>query len=410
MSFLNPEKESPNYTIVFAVLSTLFFMWGLITVTNIMLANDLRTVFQLSYVEAISMNFLFFATYFVMAVPSGKLIDKIGYRKGMMTGLGLAAAGCFLAYPATGMRSYSFFMTALFIQATGITILQVAANPYVALLGSRGRGASKLTLVQAFNSLGAFVATLFASGFLMELSGLNERSYFDMSPEEIRNSVVHFVQLPFVLLGVVLLLLGIFLFFSRLPKINTKEIEPLVLESNPPRTQVWQFSHAGLGALAIFAYVGAEVTIGTYLASAASELAVLYWGGAMVGRFVGSALLVKVSPRKSIGIFSIIASLLVIGFMLIDTQISIYAIVAVGLFNSVLFPCIFTMGIDGLGKFSEEGSAMLIMAIVGGAIIPFVSHALIEGKAGFILPVLCYIFIAYFGLKGSRYPKRTNFY
>lgn len=409
MPFRNLQEDKPNYASVLSVLSTLFFMWGLITVLNIMLINDFRNVFQLTYMEAIAMNILFFAAYFIMAVPAGKIIDSIGYRKGMMAGLGIAALGCFIAYPAAGMRSYPMFMSAIFIQACGVTMLQVAANPYVILIGPRGRGASKLTLVQAFNSLGAFMAPLFAQGLFMQLAGLKKDSFSSMSPEEIKTALVQYVQLPFLLMGILLAGLIVFVYFSKLPKLTT-DSEPLVKDSEGAKKKVWQFPHLSMGAIAIFLYVGAEVTIGTHLAQAYEKLALYYWGAAMVGRFIGAAALTKISPRKSIGACSVFSSALVIFFMMVDSSVSVYAIVTVGLFNSMLFPCIFTMAIDGLGKYSEEGSAVLVMSIVGGAVMPFIVTSIASGKTGFIILVLAYLFIAFFGLKGSRYEKRTNFY
>lgn len=403
------DTKTTNLTAVLVVLSTIFFMWGLVTVVNFMLADDFRNVFQLSYMEALSLNMIFFGAYLVVSLPAGTLIDRIGYRKGMMTGTGIAALGCFLAYAAAGERSFGLFILALFVMASGITILQVAANPYVVLLGPRGRGASKLTLVQAFNSLGAFLAPLFAAGLFLSMANLTEDSYLTMSPEEIKASVVRYVQLPYLLLGGIWILLGLFLAFSKLPRINTRGLEPLIKESVPPRTSVWQFPHLVLGAIAIFAYVGAEVAIGSHLAARSPELPKYYWGLAMIGRFLGAVLLIKMSPRKGIGAFSLIASVLVLIFMFMKGESALYALVAIGFFNSILFPCIFTMGIDGLGQYSEEGSSVMVMAIVGGAIIPFLV-ALLDSNLAFSIVVLCYLYISFFGFRGSRYEKRTNFY
>jgi FHS family L-fucose permease-like MFS transporter len=423
MTTFDNSKEN-NQTPALAVLSTLFFMWGLITVfSGILIEKEFINAFELTYGKAILITFIFFATYFIIAFPAGVLIDKIGFKNGIISGLLIAAIGCLMFYMAADKVSYPLTVTALFILASGITILQVCANPFVVMIGMRGRGASRLTLVGAFNSLG----TLLASYFGVKLISSNSES---LDPESIKAASADIVKGPYLLLAGILFLIAIFIAFSKLPKINTKSIEPLIKDTVPPRKNIFQFHHVVLGAIGIFAYVGAEVGIFRYLLtkSGTNEMVdtmiKVYWGGAMVGRFIGAAVLTKVSPRKMIAICSIAASLLVLGFIMMvpssdgssaEWNKALWMLVAVGAFNSVLFPCIFAMGIDGLGKFSEEGSSMLIMAIVGGSVIPFILLNLItadpaSAKTAFILLIACYLFMLFYGLKGSRYQKRTNFY
>lgn len=430
MSLQVYSRENVNQTAILAVLSTLFFMWGLITVLNIMLLDELMTVFKMRPTEALLVNFIFYATYFVIALPAGKVIKRYGFKNGIISGIVIAGFGCMLFYPAAQNREYSMFVLALFLVAAGITTLQVGANAYVVLFGKKERGASRLTLVQAFNSLGTVLAPLFAAGLFMKIAGLEEGSRLSMAPDDYIRATVKFVQLPYLALGAILFLLALFIGFSKLPKLNTDAAEPIAKAGEETPKFIIQFPHVILGAIGIFAYVGAEVTIARFLSDAAPNFAdetfrstiekvlvPLYWGGAMVGRFIGASLLTQISPRKLVGASASIAGILLIIFLILfnsesGRESSFFVLAFIGLFNSVLFPCIFTMGLDGLGRFSEEGSAVLNMGIVGGAIVPMVWGMFFDVSiwAAFFVPVLCYLYIAYFGLKGSRFVKRTNFY
>ncbi|MFL5728871.1 MAG: sugar MFS transporter [Cytophagaceae bacterium] len=424
MTTFDNSKDNNQTTQALAVLSTLFFMWGLITVfSGILIENELKNAFELTYNKAILLSVIFFATYFVVAFPAGVLIDRIGFKNGIISGLLIAAVGCLTFYLAASKISYPLTVTALFILASGITILQVCANPYVVMIGMRGRGASRLTLVGAFNSLGTVIASYFGTKLVASESGA-------LDPESIKAASAEIVKGPYLLLAGILCLLAIFIGFSKLPKVATKGIEPLIKDTVPPRKNVFQFHHVVLGAIAIFAYVGAEVGIFNYLLTKSSydektvdTMIKCYWGAAMVGRFIGAAVLTKISPRKMMAICSTVASLLVLGFIFMvpaepggDWNNALWMLVGVGLFNSVLFPCIFAMGIDGLGQFAEEGSSMLIMAIVGGSVVPYILLRNIDAsnpstaKVSFLVLIACYLFILFYGLKGSRYEKRTNFY
>jgi FHS family L-fucose permease-like MFS transporter len=410
------NKGNKNYNQALTILSTLFFIWGLITVLNFMLVEKFMVIFSLSLQESYFFNVAFFGAYLLISYPAAKLIDIIGYKNGMVTGVLVGAIGCFLFCPAAAYQSYLLLLIALFVLGSGITLLQVSANPYVALLGPRGLGASKLTLVQAFNSLGTFLAPLFAAGFFMKIAGLTPDSLAAMAPADLIQALIGYVQMPYLILGVFFILLALLIGFSEMPVLDTSGFQPLVEDTFPPRKYILQVPHVVMGAVAIFLYVGSEVAIGQYLVAKSemdtslSTLVKFYWGAAMIGRFAGYLLLRVLSPRKAMAVFAGSAVFFLLFFLLFSNSPSgLWALALIGLSNSVLFPCIFTMGIDGMGKNAEESSAVLNMAIVGGAVLPFLFSS-IPGNMAFILPILSYAFIIYYGLKASRYVKRTNFY
>jgi FHS family L-fucose permease-like MFS transporter len=404
-----------NLNKALSVMSILFFMWGLITVLNIALTNELSDVFRLTPFQALFIHVAFYSTYFIAGYPSGKVIDKIGFRKGLLAGTLLAAIGCFLFYPAAGFRSFPLFIIALVVVATGFTLLQTSANPYVLLVGERQTSASRLSLIGAFNSLGTFLAPLLAAGVFYNVAGFNPDDFGLLSPEEIDNAKVNYVQLPYLILGVVWLLIGAFVYFANLPSIKTSSVEPNI-KSDKPITNELQVKHFVLGMIAIFAYVGAEVSIGQFIYRLDPSYSQHYWGLAMIGRFVGAAVLIKLSPRKMTTVNALGAILMLLLYLMFSgSEQSIMFLVLMGLFNSIMWPCIFMLAIDGLGKYTEEGSSYLIMMILGGAAIPLLFMNIITLPsasivAGLLIILVCYAYIFYFGLKGSRYEKRTNLY
>jgi FHS family L-fucose permease-like MFS transporter len=413
---MDNNTGNKNYNQALALLSTLFFIWGLITVLNFMLMEKFMIIFSLNQNESYLLNIAFFGAYLLVSYPCGQIIDKIGYKSGMIAGVLIGALGCLLFCPAAAFRSFNLLLIALFVLGSGITLLQVSANPYVALLGPKGLGASKLTLVQAFNSLGTYLAPLFAAGLFMRIAGQTDASFKAMNDQELITALIAYVQMPYLLLGIVFILLALLIGFSEIPILDTSGFEPLIEEKTPPRKTSWLVPHVMMGAIAVFLYVGAEVAIGQYLVKRAETNHTLdsfvkfYWGAAMIGRFVGTILLRYISPRKSIAIFSGSAILFLLIYLLFnDGTTGLWALALIGFSNSVLFPCIFTMGLDGMGKYAEESSAVLNMAIVGGAVLPVLFFS-IPGNIGFILPLISYAFIIYYGLKGSKYVKRTNFY
>ena len=408
------------------IVTILFFMWGLLTSLNDVLIPHLKSVYTLTYVQAMLVQLCFFGAYFVVSLPAGGLVRRIGYQKGAVVGLMIAASGCALFYPAAS-SGYAVFLFALFVLASGITILQVAANPFVTLLGDPRTASSRLTLTQAFNSLGTTVGPLF--GGLLILGGVALVSEADLAAmSEIertahRAAEVATVQGPYLMLAGALLLLAVFFAFARLPRIE-HEAAPSEIKDGP---SLLRQRNLVLGAIAIFLYVGAEVSIGSFLinffaephiagldhATAANYVA-YYWGLAMVGRFIGFAVMRKVSPGITLGFNAACAILLILFAVLGDGRAVMWAILAVGLFNSIMFPTIFSIALHGLGQRTGQGSGVLCMAIVGGALIP-VAQGFVADSIGiqlsYLVPMLCYGFILYFGLRYAKVflgdPART---
>jgi FHS family L-fucose permease-like MFS transporter len=414
--------EGKNYTFELTVLTSLFFMWGFITCLNDILIPHLKSVFDLNYTQVMLIQFCFFTAYFIASLPSGKIVEKIGYRKGIVVGLVVAGIGCLLFYPAAAIQSYPLFLFAFFVLASGITLLQVAANPYVAILGKPETGASRLNLTQAFNSLGTTIAPYIGSILILSVAIKTADELKALKAEELaayHQAHASAVQLPYIFLAAALFIIAAVFAVIKLP-----EIEPASISSTDgsggsydhKHKSAWGYRHLVLGAVGIFVYVGAEVSIGSFLVNFlgqpeiaglkevdAGKFVSYYWGGAMIGRFIGSAAQRKIKSSKALSFNAICASALVVAAMVFSGYVSVWAILAVGLFNSIMFPTIFTLAIDGLGKHTGQGSGILCMAIVGGAIIPVLQGALADNIGihhAFILPVLCYLFIFYYGVKG----------
>jgi len=402
------KSTSGNHFYSLALLSTLFFMWGFITVLNDILIPHLKGLFELNYTRTMLIQLCFFGAYFITSIPAGNIISKIGYKRGIVLGLSVAGFGALLFFPASIIISYNFFLVALFILASGITILQVAANPFVAVLGPPETASSRLNFTQAINSLGTTLAPYFGSLLILDVAGVNR------SPAEEAASV----QGPYVVIALVLGVIALLIAFSKLPTINDATMEKYHDTKHFGKKSAWQYKHLMRGAVAIFLYVGAEVTIGSFMVNYlmepnigglaeidAGKYVSFYWGGAMVGRFIGAILLQRMRPNAVLATCSIIS----IALILISTNssgpIAMYSIIAVGLFNSIMFANIFTMSMDGLGKFTGEGSGILCMAIVGGAVVPMLTGVLADAaglQTALMATVLCYGYIFYFGTNGYK--------
>jgi FHS family L-fucose permease-like MFS transporter len=401
------------------VLTTIFFMWGFLTCLNDILIPHLKSTFQLSYAQVMLVQFTFFGAYFLMALPAGRLIAAMGYKKGIVAGLAIAGVGALGFWPAAGFHLYPAFLGALFVLATGITVLQVAANPYVALLGPERTSSSRLTLAQALNSFGTFLAPLF--GGLLILSNVvkspDELAKLDPAQQLVyQTQQAHAVQGPYIGLAVVLFLLAVFVWLFRLPALT--EATDKGDHERHGFAEVLRHPHVLFGVLGIFFYVGAEVSIGSFMVNylsmpdighmseqQAAHYVSFYWLGAMIGRFIGSALMAKISPRVLLAIFAAINALLVLTTMLSSGDAAVVSIIAIGLFNSIMFPTIFALGIEHLGPLTSKASSLLIMAIVGGALIPYVQGVFADHiglQHAFFLPLLCYLYIFFYGVRGSR--------
>lgn len=412
-----PSGEQSNYTFALGTLTLLFFMMGFITCLNDILIPYLKLMFSLNYTQVMLINTCFFGAYFFMSIPSGKIVESIGYKKGMVVGFLAAAVGCLMFYPAAEMKSYNMFLLALFILASGITLLQVAGNPYVAVLGKPETSSARLTLTQAFNSLGTTIAPLL--GTYLILSNLPEITE-GIDAASIDATVV---QNSYLGIAAVLVVIAIIMAVVKLPNIKAGDFDQdsLAGPTKSAYSSAWDARHLVLGAVAIFMYVGAEVAIGSFLVNYLGSESVMgmpekeagnyvayYWGGAMVGRFIGAYALRVLNPGKLLLTFCFIAIGLVLVSMVTTGEIAMWSILSVGLFNSIMFATIFTLAVMNLFEHTNQGSGILCTAIVGGAIIPLLQGFVADEvglSTAFIIPILCYLYIAWYGLSGYKPTK-----
>jgi MFS transporter, FHS family, L-fucose permease len=416
---VSSDSNPSNYRAM-AMVTTLFFMWGFLTALNDILVPHLKSIFDLNYTRVMLINSAFFGSYFVFAIPAGLVIEKIGYKKTMVVGLLIMAVGALLFVPAANAPSFELFLAALIVLAAGVTALQVAANPYVTVLGPARTASSRLNLTQAFNSLGTTIAPYVGGMLILAAAPLSSVDLDKLSAsarQAYRLQEASTVKIPYIGIALALTALALAIAMFNLPKIETtREFRPMG-ETDAAARDLWKQRQLVLGALAIFLYVGAEVAIGSFLINyftqpnignmtvkAAAGLVSLYWFSAMIGRFIGAAGLQKLSTRAVLGSVAVVACLLVVTSILSHGWLAMVTIILVGLFNSVMFPSIFTLGVEGLGPLTAKGSGLMVQAIVGGAIIPVAEGALADRIGihhAFILPALCYIYIAYYGFKGS---------
>ena len=430
-------NQPKSYRSSFILLTTLFFLWGFITVLVDSLIPRLRELFTLSYFQAGLVQFAFFGAYFLLSIPASYILSKIGYKKGIILGLLTMATGCLLFYPAASYRIFGVFMLAYFILAGGMTILQVAANPFVAVLGNEDRASSRLNLSQAFNSLGTAIAPAVGALFILSdtiktedeiaaLTGTAKDTYLA--------SEASAVQMPFLGLALFIGFIAVVFLFAKLPKMMSET-------STGTYADAFQNKNLMLGVIGIFFYVGAEVAIGSYLVNYFLDMNLVdvikengfmksiaegilnsgitendnkaivgvfvtfYWSGAMIGRFVGSYLTRIMKPGKVLGIFATIAIMLIVISISTTGLLSMWSILAVGLFNSIMFPTIFTISIDGIGELKPKGSGLLCMAIVGGALIPPLYGYLTDQigfKTALFFIIICYSYILWFGYRNSK--------
>lgn len=402
-----------------AMVTTLFFSWGFCTVINDTVIPHLQTIFALSYLQASLIQLAFFSSYFVFAMPAGKLVEWIGYQKSMVAGLLTMGAGALLFVPAASVATYGFFLGAEIVLAAGVTILQVAANPYVTILGPPETASSRLNLTQAFNTLGDTVAP-YVGGALILGTALVADPNHPLTGEALtafRIQQAANIKLPFIAISAVVVVLALAIAFYKFPRIETtQDYRPSSLDIE--KDSIWNHPHLYLGAVAIFVYVGAEVAIGSFLVKyfadpliaglpleKGAKLVTFYWFGMMVGRFIGSAVMQKIAAHKMLAWAGVGASVLVLASLLGTGYFALWTILAVGLFNSIMFPTIFTLGVAELGPLTGRGSGLLVQAIVGGALFPVIMGACADRfgvHRSMALPFLCYLFIIYYGWAGYR--------
>ncbi|MCK9618682.1 MAG: sugar MFS transporter [Lentimicrobiaceae bacterium] len=438
-----------NYKPALALLTSLFFMWGFITCLNDILIPHLKSLFELNYTRIMLIQFTFFGAYAIMSLPAGWVVGKIGYKSGIVLGLVVTGIGALMFYPASVLISYGVFLTGFFILATGITILQVAANPFVAILGAPETASGRLNMTQAFNSLGTTIAPVFG--------GLLILSNHTVAAEKAAT-----VQIPYIGIALALFVIAMVFAFAKLPNIKAESQEKAA-------GSAWAYPHLVLGAIAIFLYVGGEVSIGSFLINFFKEpdiaglvetegakYVAMYWGGAMIGRFLGAISLTgikkqstrymlyaatmvfafflawyltkettlaalflvfvvinlagfffgKNKPSRTLSIMAGIVVILVTVTVISSGKFAMWPIIAVGLFNSIMFPTIFTLAINGLGKNTSQGSGILCMAIVGGAIVPLLMGVLADHFGihhSFLITLICYLYILFYGIRGYKH-------
>ncbi len=471
-----------NYTVPMTVLTCLFFMWGVIACMNDILIPYLKKIFELSRAESMLVQMSFFSAYFtgsliyfIISSRKGDPIEKIGYKNGILIGLTVAAIGCALFYPAAQLRMYGFFLVALFILGLGLTMLQIASNPYVAILGPAKTASSRLNLSQGFNSLGTTLAPIVGGYFVFHYFATWGQPLLNQLGEPITTDAglpmtVWGVQLPYLIFSMTFILLGVLVYFTKLPVFKSGE----TIEKG---AGALKFRHLTLGMVAIFMYVGGEVSIGSLLINYIYELIGLpemeaksflafYWGGLMIGRFLGAISLgettnetkklltmigtaiasylviyfavfiesdytfpfSRIAPfmifivlnliafrigrsnaARTLLVFSVMIIILLAVTIMTDGHIAVWCVLSIGLFNSIMWSNIFTLAIKDLGKYTSQGSSLLIMSILGGALIPFIQAAFADKFGGyhysFFIPMLCYIYLAYYGLKGHKVGK-----
>ncbi|MDX3885311.1 MAG: sugar MFS transporter [Sphingomonas sp.] len=411
-----PGQEGASYGPALTLLASLFFMWGFITVINNTLLPHLRSVFDLSYTQTTIIESVWFIAYFVASIPAAKLIERIGYKKSLVVGLCIMAAGALGMIPAARIPSYGVTLVALFVIACGITLLQVAANPYVAVVGKPETASSRLNLVQAFNSFGTTLAPLFGGYLILgrSASGTAEGGASVLTQAE-RLADAQSVQLPYLIVAVVLVVLAIVIARFPLPAMGSATRRAAKEERR--QHSLWRHRNLVLGVPAIFIYLIAEIgvsnlfinfvsqpQIGNLTHEQASHYLFLLWGGMMVGRFIGSFAMRNVAPERALAVASIGAFVVILTAASTTGHVAMWALISVGLFHSIMFPTIFTLGIRGLGPLTEEGSGLLVMAIAGGALV-VVQGWLADNyglQTSFLLTAACELYVLFYALWGSR--------
>jgi len=410
------SSATRSYIRPLAILTALFFLWGFLTSLNDILVPHLKSIADFDYTKVMLIQFAFFSAYFFFSYPWSKIVNKIGYQKTMVVGLVTMSVGALLFVPAASIPSFPLLLTGLMILAAGITGLQVAANPYVLVLGKPETASSRLNLTQAFNSLGTTLAPVLGGMFILSAAPLAAEQLKQLSPHALhmyRMSQAASIKVPYIVISIALILLAVAIASFKLPKIEQATASP----GEKIKDSIWNHPNLLFGALGIFAYVGAEVSIGSFMVNylgqpeiagfspkVAAGYVSFYWGGAMVGRFIGSAVLQKVKTRRLLAVCAVCTATLVTFSMITSGHLAMWSMIGVGLFNSIMFPSIFALGVAELGPLTGSGSGLMTMAIVGGAIIPVLQGVIADSFGihhAFLLPVICYLYILFYALRGS---------
>ena len=406
-----------RYGLALSVLATVFFMWGFATVLNDILVPHLKAVFDLNYARSLLIQFVFYLAYLLMSLPSARLLERIGYKSSIIVGLFGMAFAALLFLPAAYFVSYDIFLAALFVLGTAIALLHVAANPYVAVIGPPETASSRLNLVQALNSAGTMIAPIFGGLLILgrSTSGTAAAGHAEVLSHAQRVADAQAVQLPYILIAGILVVLALIVWKTRLPALGAATQRHAREERK--KHSLWRHRNLVFGVPAIFIYLIAEIGVGSTLVNFislpdigamshehAADYLVLFWGGAMVGRFIGAGIMRFVSPERLLAFVSICALVLSVTAVSTGGHLAMWCLIAIGLFHSVMFPTIFTLGIKGLGPLTEEGSGLLIMAIAGGALSAL--QGVIADRFGlqlsYLLPAACYIYVLFYAVWGCK--------
>ena len=418
---------SPGYLIPFITVTALYFIFGFITNLNMQLVPHLRSVFDLPWLQAALANGAFFTAYFVVSSPASRLIEAIGYKKTMVVSLFVQVAGALLFLPAASIPNFWLFLTAVFIVGSGVAMLQTSANPYVSALGPESSAPVRQNLAQAFNSIGGMIAPVVAGALILKhkvvLDAATLATKTAKEQLEYKISIASTVRMPYLAIAAALVLLGIAVSYAHLPPITaTLKFRPTKEGVELFEHSIWSYRHTALAMIGIFFYVGVEVGLAQFMvgyfglpelggmaAAAAAGFTAYYWGGALVGRLLGSWMLTKIHAGRLLGIFGLLAVTCVLISIGTSGPVAVWSLILCGFFNSIMFPNIFALGITGLGPMTSKGSGLIMTAVVGGAVIPVILGGLVDHfgfRPAAILPVICYIYIAFYGFVGHK-PTRT---
>ncbi len=428
-------QSTPSYTGPFIIVSVLFFVFGFLTTLNTFLGPLVKAAFNLDNFQSNLVNSAFFVAYLLFAAPTSKLIETIGYKRTMVAALVTMAVGTVLFIPAAGALIYILFLAAILVLAAGIAALQTSANPYVGALGPEDSAPARLTLAQAFNSIGATISGWVAGKFILA-QVLTSEQVKALTPEAHLNyqtQMASAVRAPYLFFATSLIILALAVAFAKLPTLQTTQAFRPAKEGDPILSRsIWGYKHTVLAALGIFCYVGVEVglganmvqyftqpTMGGMTADAAASLVSFYWGGALVGRLLGSWLLSLIPAPRLLGLFGLLAAIAVLISIFSAGPFAVWSVIVAGFFNSIMFPNIFALGTKGLGPLTSKGSGLIMSGVVGGAIVaPLMGYVTDFGtrvqllttatavQHALFIPVLCYLYIAYYGFVGSK-PTRT---
>jgi FHS family L-fucose permease-like MFS transporter len=413
-----------RYLVPLILVTSLFFLWALGVNLNDILIPHLKKAFGLTDFQSSLIQSAFFGGYFLAALPAGWLMERIGYKRGILIGLIICASGALLFIPASYIRLYGFFLFALFVMACGQSFLEVAANPYVTILGPPESSERRLNTAQSFNAVGAVVTPFIGAAFILSGIENTKAQYAAMSPEQLqayRAYEASMVRVPYLVIAGIFLAVAALIYFSNLPEVPAAGSAGGVAETEVKLRDLWAYPHLVKGVVAEFVYVGAQVGVASFVIrfaqhmisdtreKSAAHYLQMHLIGFMIGRFAGSAIMRKVPAPRLLSIFAA-GSLICLCVVMFGTgSVPVWAIVLVGFFHSIMFPTIFALSVKNLGPYTKLGSSLLVMAIIGGAIVPAVMGLISDAsniQRAFIVPLLCHVYVLYFALSGYKPATR----